>query len=152
MWVKSIILATANTASATSSSQHSYKYPLCSNQLKRTNREYIFSWGDLVWTIKHSLNLHLIMMVSANFTLTLYVCLLSLSSCRWCPRPDACSGIGILLTFLWIIVNIYILLQIENNANLKIQSWILFTKTFHVKSNKGLSTFGGTFINWLQLA
>ena len=47
----------------------------------------------------------------------------SLSSCHWCLKLYGLvmGGMGILFTFLWIIIHIYVLTQIENDADLKVQ-------------------------------
>ena len=47
----------------------------------------------------------------------------SLSSCRWCLKLYSLvvGGMGILFTFLWIIIHIYVLSQIEDDADLKVQ-------------------------------
>ena len=47
----------------------------------------------------------------------------SLSSCRWCLKLYSLvvGGMGILFTFLWIVIHIYVLSQIKDGADLKVQ-------------------------------
>ena len=46
-----------------------------------------------------------------------------LSCCRWCLKLYGLvvGGMGILFTFLWIIIHIYVLSQIKDDADLKVQ-------------------------------
>jgi len=58
--------------------------------------------------------------------LTIQLRLPSLSSCQWCLKLYGLviGGMGVIFSFLWIIVHIYVLTQIKNDGDLRMQRYL----------------------------
>jgi len=58
--------------------------------------------------------------------LTIQLRLPSLSSCHWCLKLYGLviGGMGVIFSFLWIIVHIYVLTQIKNDGDLRMQRYL----------------------------